>query len=222
MMTRMIAPNRGRAGSWSTAPACVFFVGLALLFSMVGAIGLDQRSALAAPEPNPTPPRWQLEFEIVHELRLIRVRGDLYWFMTYLVTNKTGEDQTFVPEATLYTDAGEIIRDGNIDYTITNAILDRLRNPLLESKTEIIGPLLQGKENAREGLFVWKAGSLDIDHVSVFISGLASETQVAVNPYTGDESIVRKTLALEYDVPGSPLRDLADPVVFSRERWIMR
>ncbi len=177
---------------------------------------------LAAPEPSPRAPRWEMQFKIVHQLRLIKIDDDFYWFATYLVTNKTSEDQTFVPNATLYTDAGDIITDGNIDFHVTDTIFDLLGNPLLESKNQIIGPLLQGKENAREGLLLWKAGSLDIDHLTIFISGLSSETQVAINAYTGDESVVRKTLALEYDVPGDPVGTMEKPVRFKGRHWIMR
>ena len=192
-----------------------------VLLLLFGVFGLSER-VNAAPEPSPRPPRWELQFKIIHQLRLIKIDEDFYWFATYLVTNRTGEDQTFVPNATLYTDEGDIITDGDVDFRITDKIMGLLRNPLLESKNMIIGPLLQGKENAREGLLVWKAGSLDIDHVTIFISGLSSETQVAINSFTGDESVVRKSLALEFDVPGDPVATMEKPVRFKGKHWIMR
>ena len=219
MQTRFNECIEGQPRSAGYERSCLGIVIAMLLFFGVFS---SVEGVFAAPEPSPRAPRWELQFKIVHQLRLIKIDEDFYWFATYLVTNKTSEDQTFVPNATLYTDAGDIITDGNIDFHVTDTILELLGNPLLESKNQIIGPLLQGKENAREGLLLWKAGSLDIDHVTIFISGLSSETQVAINAYTGDESVVRKTLALEYDVPGDPVGTMEKPVRFKGRHWIMR
>ncbi|MBL1219015.1 MAG: hypothetical protein D8M59_16160 [Planctomycetes bacterium] len=146
-----------------------------------------------------------------------------YWFMTCLVTNRTEQDQTFVPSATLYTDAGDIIAESqDVTYEVSQQLRAMIGNPLLETSTEVIGQIQIGKENAREVLFIWKAHSLDIDDVSVFISGLSSETQVAVNPATAEEVIVRKTLQRHYLAPGEPTANIQTPVVFDSERWIMR
>ena len=209
-----------------SSPASIFVsatMGLFVLVICAFGLGTTLRTAMAAaPEPSPRPPRWELEFKMVHDLRLIELEGDYYWFMTYMVTNRTGEDQTFVPTAILYTDAGDITTDGDVSFNVTQSLLELLDNPLLESKTEIIGPLLQGRENAREGLLIWPAAAMDIDQVSVFVAGLSSETQVAINPYSGEETVVRKTLALEYDVPGDPLGNIQQPVSFAAKRWIMR
>lgn len=205
----------------STARNSLTTLAMTLLATIL-TLAIQPTQIKAAPEPSPRPPRWELQFKAVHQLRLIKIGDSFYWFMTYLVTNRTGEDQTFVPNATLYTDAGDIIPDGNVGFRVVDQILELLNKPLLESKNQIIGPLLQGKENAREGLLIWKARSLDIDHVSVFIAGLSSETQVALNPYNGNEYVVRKTLALEYDVPGDPATNIRSPVRYVDKRWIMR
>lgn len=183
----------------------------------------NTNTVFSAPEPSSLPPRWEMNIKFIHELRLIQFDGQYYWFMTYLVTNKTGEDQTFVPSATLYTDAGDIITESDgVPYEITKRLLDMIGNPLLESTTQIIGQLKQGKENAREGLLIWKAGNLDIDEVSVFFSGLSSETQVAINPSTKEEVIVRKTLYRYYKIPGEVTANLQHPTIFEFQRWIMR
>ncbi|MFG0328545.1 MAG: hypothetical protein ACF8PN_01490 [Phycisphaerales bacterium] len=177
----------------------------------------------SAPEPSGKPPRWELKFEIQKDLRLIEIDDEFYWFMTYLVTNRTRNDQLFVPDAVLYADDGTIVREGEgVPLDVVDRLQELLANPLLESSTEIIGTLRQGAENAREGLFVWRAGSLDIDEVALFIAGVSSETQELAHPITGEPIILRKTLERRYDAPGNPAADLRSPVFFRSQRWIMR
>lgn len=180
-------------------------------------------TAALAPEPGPTPPRWELKFEVTQDLRLINVEGRMYWFMTYMVTNRTKQDQIFAPRAVLFTNKGDIeVAGAEIPYEVTKYMLDLIGNPLLESDTAIIGPLLQGKENAREGIFLWPAENFDIDEVSIFITGLSSESQLVENPYTGKKVEVRKTLERRYQVPGDPLANIQKPGKFRKQRWIMR
>ncbi len=195
-----------------------------LLAALAAFIAPASQSAFAAPEPSARPPRWELQFEIVHDLRLIELDDQWYWFMTYLVTNRTGEDQVFVPNAVLATDAGDIAKDGDeVPYEVTQELLKLMKNPLLESKNQIIGQLKTGKEYAREGLLVWKAGTLDdVRDVRVFFGGLSSDTQVVKNPVTGDDAVVRKHLARLYDCPGDPMADPADAVQLRKQEWIMR
>jgi len=179
--------------------------------------------AVAAPMPRAAEPRWELRFEVLNELRLVVLGGQPYWFLTYLVTNRTNQDQTFVPSAILYTDQGEILADDAVPFEVNKELLDLLRNPLLEDRNQIIGVLQQGRENAREGLLVFPAGDLiETDRISIFIAGLSSETQVAINPATGEEVIVRKSLELQYNVPGEALQNPMTPIQFTGRRWVMR
>lgn len=176
-----------------------------------------------APVPSGRPPRWELRFKLNQDLRLIQIEDRFYWFLTYIVTNRTKQDQIFVPSVVLYSDAGDIIRAGEgVPFGATRELLKLIANPLLESNTQIIGPIKQGREYAREGLVVWKAGSLDIDEVSIFFAGLSSETQVVRDPVTGKNVVVRKTLHRLYKVPGDPTVRLHHPVVFDKQSWIMR
>lgn len=177
----------------------------------------------AAPMPRAAEPRWELRFEVLNELRLVQIDGGYYWFLTYLVTNRTNRDQTFVPSAILFTDLGEIVPDDAVPYEVNKELLELLANPLLEDRNQIIGVIQQGKENAREGLLVFPAGDLiEVDQISIFVAGLSSETQVAINPETGEEVIVRKTLELQYDVPGEPGQRTLRPAQYVGRRWVMR
>lgn len=179
--------------------------------------------SMAPPSPSASNPRWELRFETVQPLRLVQVDGEWYWIMTYLATNRTNEDLIFVPNAILATDAGDILRDGQISFDTTRKILDLIGNPLLKSKNEIIGQIKQGREHAEEGLLVWKAGELtEVRDVRVFIGGLSSETQVVENPATGEDLVVRKHLALEFDCPGDPRATPSKAVYLRKEHWIMR
>ena len=183
---------------------------------------LPATTLAAYPEPSSVV-RWELKFDVVHDLRLINLGGEYYWFMTYMVTNRTGEDQIFAPIAVMYTDTGDIIREGeNVPFEVTQSLLQLMNNPLLESTPQIIGTLRQGRENAREGLLVWKAGSLELTETSIFIAGLSSHTELVANPVTGETSVVRKTLHRKYRVPGLPVRDPASPVKFVEQEWTMR
>jgi hypothetical protein len=194
----------------------------AILLLLTVSVGFAGRAA-AQPEPSTTTPRWEVRFEVRHDLRLIRLQGEWYWFMTYVVTNRTGEDQIFVPEGVLVTDAGNIIRDGAVDFEIVQELLDLIGSPFLESKMQIIGTLKHGVENAREGLLIWPARDLgDVRDVRVFISGLSSDTQVVEDPVTGEPRTVRKSLLRHYACPGNPLFDPQQAVRFREQRWVMR
>ncbi len=194
----------------------------ALLLPLPGA---PVMTAAAAPEPSAAKPRWQLEFEVVNDLRLILLNDRYYWFMTYKVTNRTREDLVFAPSAWLFTDAGQLSRDFNpeeVPLEVVDEIMRLIGNPLLESNTDILGVIRQGKENAREGLFVWAAQGLDINEVAIFVGGLSSESQVVRHPVTGTDIVVHKTLERRYDIPGDPWRRPQKPGELTGERWIMR
>jgi hypothetical protein len=175
------------------------------------------------PEPSAATPRWELRFEVEQPLRLVKVDKEYYWIMTYVVQNRTNEDQIFVPNAILATDYGHILKDGEVTYELTKKIIALIGSPFLKSKNEIIGSLKQGKEYAEEGLLVWKAGDLDeVRDVRVFVGGLSSDTQVVTNPVTGEEEVVRKHLAFEFDCPGDPTAHPDMAVQLRRTHWIMR
>jgi len=194
------------------------------------ALGLTAHPATAAraltadpPEPSASPPRWELRFEVEQPLRLVSIDKQYYWIMTYVVQNRTNEDQIFVPNAILATDHGHILKDGEVTYDLTKKIIELIGSPFLKSKNEIIGSLKQGREYAEEGLLVWKADDLeDVRDVRVFIGGLSSDTQVVKNPVTGEDEVVRKHLALEFDCPGDPTANPDKAVRLRKQHWIMR
>ncbi len=179
------------------------------------------------PEPAIVSKAWA--YELSHDPpRPIAVRGiggriQWFWFVTYKVVNNTGEERLFVPEVTIYTDTGKIFSAGqNVPAIAFNAIKAWVENELLENSTEIIGRFLQGPDHAKEGVAIWPTSMEDVDHITLFFSGLSGETQATTNPATGDRVVLRKTLMVEYDLPGTTSDIQNQPVVYRAHRWVMR
>ncbi|MGP1271744.1 MAG: hypothetical protein ACTS22_00255 [Phycisphaerales bacterium] len=191
------------------------------------AVGLGVRP----PEPDPIPQRWQLDIE-VGPMRLAKVevpeRGVLpFFYMTYRVTNNSGEDLQFAPSFELGNEDGDLVRAGvDVPREVREHLLDLLDNPLLEDQIEIIGTLLQGRENAKDGLVIWPAVDLDADELNMYASGFSGETQIVpfTDPETGEqiELTFRKTYMVRYSTPGSLVGRGSRPLQVVAERWIMR
>jgi hypothetical protein len=204
-----IAPHR-----WAALQA--FVAGLALLLT-VGA-------ALAYPKPAAVPYRWELNFE-PGDLRLYADpgTGDYYWYFTYTVTNRTGKDQLWAPSLVLFTDTGDVLTAGrDVPTKVTEDLLKLLNNEFLEDQNQIIGDILQGKENAKEGLVIWPAKNLKVNEISLFVAGISGETARVKNPVTGGEVILRKTLQRNYLIPGDAVARGAQPAELVDEMWILR
>jgi hypothetical protein len=176
------------------------------------------------PKPAPVPYRWELEFE-PGPLRLYRdsATGNYFWYLTYTVINRTGSDQLWAPKFTLYTDTGEISDSGReVPAQVTEALKQLLGNELMEDQNEAIGDLLQGKENAKEGLVIWPARNLEVTEMSLFVAGISGETARVKNPVNGQEIILRKSLQRDYIVRGDAASRGSEPVEIVQERWVLR
>jgi hypothetical protein len=185
--------------------------------------------ARAAPEPDPIPSRWELDVT-VGPLRLASVEtpgGEpaAFFYLTYKVVNNSGEDLLFAPSFDLSLD-GEVLRsDRNVPPDVTDELLDRLDNPLLEDQIGMLGPILQGDENAKYGLVVWPATNLSANDIAVYMAGFSGETATLemVDPETGEPRriVLRKTFMVRYFTPGE-LRPSPRPFTPTVDRWIMR
>lgn len=184
-----------------------------------------------APEPDPAPKRWELDVQM-GPLRVATLeapgRGErVYFYQTFRVTNNTGREIFFAPAFDLATDRGDVVRAGReVPGSVVRTLLDRLENPLLQDQYSVIGPLLQGEENAREGLVVWLAPDIASDEISVFGIGFSgeSESYFVPHPETGEmaEVVLRKTLRTTYCLPGELHQRGAQPLIECGRRWIMR
>lgn len=194
--------------------------GLAAAFALIIGLGV----LADYPKPAPVPFRWELEFE-PGPLRLFIDPGGAggFWYFTYTVTNRTGADQLWAPKFVLFTDVGEILESGRgVPTRITEDLKSMLGNQLLEDQNEAIGDILQGRENAKEGLVIWPANRLDVNEMSMFVAGISGETARVKNPVDGQEIILRKTLQRDYLVPGSAADRGSKAIDVVTEQWVLR
>lgn len=204
----------------SAAVACV-----------LAALSLTALAWSRPPEPDPLPKRWQLDIDIgplrVASVEIPGQQPAVYYYMTYRVTNNSGQDLQFAPVFELGTDEGELFRAGrDVPRAVRLELLDRLNNPLLEDEIALLGTLLQGKENARDGLVVWPVGDMDVDEISVYAAGFSGETAriELKDPETGQprEIVLRKTFMVRYQLAGSLQMRGSEPIRPREQRWIMR
>ncbi|MCC6428078.1 MAG: hypothetical protein IT435_14810 [Phycisphaerales bacterium] len=196
----------------------------ALAILTFGAAGL-------APEPDPVPRKWQLDVKL-GDLRLAKIETPgvgvkAYYYLTYTVTNASGVDVLLAPAWDLVTSDGQITRSGrNVPGAVTKQLLEQLNNEFLEDQISIIGVLMQGEENAKDGLVVWAIDDLRVDDVRVFGAGFSGESKPFefVNPTSGspERVMLRKTLSASYATPGEIEARGNEPFPPSEIRWIMR
>lgn len=221
--------NHGATSKWTAACVGKALAALAIVFSGVVMLGM-------APQPSVLARSWDLDFR-PGELRVITLTGEdgadkHYYYMTFLVTNLTGEERFFAPIFELTTDRGEIMLAGRgVSRDVTLEILERLRSPLLEQQFQLIGPLQEGEEFGREGLLVWPVGREDINEVNVYAIGLSGESHI-IRTRDADtneikEIVLRKTMMLRHDLPGELADERASrvagkPLPRTEQRWILR
>lgn len=190
--------------------------------------GLSISEAFAAPQPEAIPRRWEFDLR-PGPLRVTTVEVEgvgprAFFFMTYYVENNTGDDRFLAPRFELATDEGEIIRSGGAEVPreVIRSISALFRNELLEDEISILGPILQGRENAREGLVVWPANDLTVDEVTIYASGFSGETRQFVRPDNGEIVVLRKTRMLRHATPGNIDPNSDRPFRRTVDQWILR
>jgi len=190
--------------------------------------GLSITEAFAAPQPDAIPRRWEFDLR-PGPLRITTVQIEgaeprAYFYMTYYVENNSGEDRFLAPRFELATEEGDIIRSGGaqVPREVSRTIISQFRTELLEDEISMLGPLLQGPENAREGVVIWPADNLQVDEVTIYASGFSGETRQFARPDTGEIVILRKTRMLRHQTPGNIDPNSDRPFRRSVDRWIMR
>ena len=158
-----------------------------------------------------------------------------FWYMLYEVTNNTGQEVGFYPSFRLVTDTLQVVEAGaDIPPSVYDAIAGRHRVefPFLAPPSKVTGRLLQGQENARTSVAVFRPFDEEARSFTVYAGGLSGEVQRVPNPAfdakkkTSENNprsfILRRTLSIVYDLPGAPEKHwLAKPVRRTRE-WVMR
>jgi hypothetical protein len=200
--------------------------------------------AWTAPQPSEVPIRWELEFRYQPlQAVSVQVPGEpaarLFWYLRYEVVNRTKDDRVFVPGFLMYTQTGQLAPAGRkVPAYVFDYLKKTLSDPLLKDIAGVTGKLLQGEDNAKDGLAIWPDFDPQAGGVSVFVEGLSGETaEVALptpvevtepdpmgNPrtVTKDKLILAKTLQLVYSIPGQPEARLRTPVKLEAKNWVMR
>jgi len=212
-------PRRSR---WTMMAAVVGLMGAGLVSGL-------SNTAFAAPEPAPVATQWEFTFEN-GPLRLAWVdEGDgpkSYFYFTYRVTNHWGGVKLFAPDVQLMSDNANVLRSGrSVSSAVTEEIMTRLSNPLLESQIDIVSNVLEGVEHARDGVVIWPAEDLEADEVTVFFAGLSGEFQSYIVGRDGNDPhryTLRKTLMLRYSTPGQIALQGDTPFELAEKRWVMR
>lgn len=191
----------------------------------------NQPQQAVVPEPDPVPRRWQLDFTpgALRTVTLTMADGTVrsFAYMTYKVVNNTGQDLLFAPSLEMSTDEGSLIRAGReVPAEATRRILDSLQNPFLQDQISVVGPLLQGEENAREGLAVWLLPDVSVAEMTVYIAGLSGETRAieTKDSKTGEtnRTLLRKTMMIKYFGPGEVDPASGNEIYRADDRWILR
>ncbi len=217
-----------------TMRTIAFITGLGLLC----VVGSGPTSA--APEAALAAKTWQLDFAFHDPQRIsIRMPGDAeettFWYMMYVVTNHTGQDVAYYPSFSLVTDRLQTVDAGDqISPTVYDAIAARHKKdyPFFARPSKVTGLLLQGADNARTSVAVFRMFDKEVNRFSVFASGLSGDVARVANPaFDADNPeseknkryfVLRRTLAIVYDLPGdASTRGKATPIRRSRE-WVMR
>ena len=207
-------------------------------------VGLAAAWAVCAPEPKLVTTDWQLDgrFETPQRIQLA-VDGAptprTFWYVLYTVTNKTGDDRTFVPCFTLYTDTGQVLSDSKgVPTAVFEAIQIRHNNPLLTGVADMTGLLLQGRDNAKDGVAIFgdiEPGARAFDLFDGGLSGEAAELRLPVpvmlkrtdsegrvRKVRDDRIVLHKTLQMTYKLPGEPAARAAGRVIPDGRCWVMR
>ncbi len=215
------------------------------LAAVIISVVIIQGTALTVPEPSLVPITWELDID-VQPMRDVQVdvpgedEPQLYWYVRYTITNNTGQDQSFVPDFVLYTDTGDVLRAGRNVPTVVFEKIKKVHNePLLKDMAAMTGKILQGRDNAKDGVAIWSDFDRQAGGIDIFVGGLSGETAevtlpkpieiTEVDALTGEKKtvkkekiIVSKTLQLEYIVAGDPKAAVRAPAKLQGERWVMR
>lgn len=185
-----------------------------------------------APEPSAVAKRWQLQVEF-GPLRVYSTSTDsgprTFFYQTYKAVNRTGQDVIFAPSFDLVDSEGTITRSGrSVPDSVTKALINRLGNPLMQDQISIMGTILQGEENAKEGVVVWACENFRPGQINVYAAGFSGETAMVKVPGLKDEKgkdvfiTLRKTRQLTFTNPGDIVSRGDAPIETSSAKWIMR
>ena len=210
-----------------------------LLLSILST-GLTAALAGAAPRPAIAPTSWELNFQFEEPQRITLTlpshdHPTTYWYTIYTVTNETTREVGFFPTFNVLTDALEVIECG---YGINPAVYDAIRTrhkkayPFSFDPMKMYGTLNQGEDNARTSIIVFPEFKSRVNKFTLYVGGLSGEVAKVRNfafdrdKPNSDENpqffFLRKTLSIEYDLPGDDRTRLSALPIRTKLEWVMR
>jgi hypothetical protein len=216
--------------------------GMIALISLAMLVGLIVAPAGTAPKPNEAPMTWEIDIRYeTPKSVMVKTPGQeqpqRFWYFLYTATNRSGEDHDFVPEIILYTNTGQVVRAGRgVNPAVYQTLKKIINDPLLTDTVGITGKLLQGEDNARTAVAIFRDFDPKAASFTLFFGGLSGETAVvhlprpiqAPDPLVEGKTIetstvtLTKTLALDYNVGSEAgARNKAD-VRLIKKSWVMR
>lgn len=196
--------------------------------------------ARGAPQPGIAASSWSLNLHFHDPQRIaVQHRGDnaptTYWYFLFTVTNNTGQDVQFFPSFRIVTDTIEKVDGGDrVRPSVYDAIAARHRReyPFMAPLPKVTGLLLQGEDNARTSVAIFRDFDKQASKFVVYVSGLSGDVERVSNPDFDPKKpasdsnarsfMLRRTLAIQYDLPGDEVsRGRAKPTRRSRI-WVMR
>ena len=199
---------------------------LGIIIGSAGALpGLHTGIAHATVEPSRVPISWELGFKYGPMERItVDVAGTPtpFWFMRYTVANNSGKDVLFTPNFEIVGESGVAMPAfKNVPSTVFEKIKTLYKNNLMLSPTDVYGKLLQGDDNAKDGVIIFPALDPDSRNFQLFIMGLSGETAEVKNPITNKPVILQKTLELDLNIPGQAIG--IDPQSkVTTAKWVMK
>ena len=193
--------------------------------------------SMAAPKPAilQRPGQWTAEVKFEHPQQIVVPWGaggqSRFWYMILTVTNRTGRDVEFYPKCDLMTDTFQVLPAGAGVPPVVIQQIQQLHGavyPFLEPLEKVDSRILQGEDNAKEIVIVWRDFDPQAASFKVFVGGLSNETAIVPHPVAVDQSgqpvqvFLRKTLQLNYSLQGDPALRPSVETVYTGQNWIMR
>ena len=205
-----------------------------LLMIVCGSASLCRAYPKPAIVPQPT--EWTLEvvFDQPQQISVKvpnHAKKERFWYIILTLTNNSGSDVGFYPSCDLFTDTFQVVPAG---IRTQQQVFKRIKlkhqgkYPFLESIDFVEPKFLQGPDNAKDIVIIWRDFDPKAKNIDLLIAGLSNETVVVDHPTKTDENgqpvkvYLRKTLVLKYAIGGDPTLRQSAKLVFKDKTWVMR
>jgi hypothetical protein len=154
----------------------------------------------------------------------------LYWYMSYVVTNKTGAGRKFIPQFELVTAAGKTFND-SIHPRAEAAIKAReeptipLYNSVTISSKDLEATPKEGAAREYRGVAIWpdmEPGDESVKAFTVYVYGLSNGYVKVEDENTKKPVLKRKVLRIDFDKPGDVLNRRESEIRLKDHSWTYR